>query len=303
MDTSVANLPLYLQPWWWNAATGSPDNWQAARIISPEGKLLAYWPCYRRRRFGFLNIYTPPPLCMHSGPWLRPAETESNPAKSLSRAWRLVNELLEQLPKAHYWRTKAPYSFDNGMALQRAGWRQVVKYSYQLPTQSFVTEEEISSRFAPHARQQLKKAASILTIREAPTVELQISLILKAFQAKGERKSRFPIAAFRRVCQAAAQNNAAVSWQAMDAENRVHATLWLAFDQERAYAILPAADPELRTSGAMSLLFWQGIRWAQQQGLIFDFEGSAIPGVEEFYRGFGPEPVPYYVFRKGLPGL
>lgn len=303
MESSVANLPLYLQPWWWDAATGNPDRWQAATIQDQEGRLQAYWPYCLQRRLGFIKLHSLPPLTMHSGPWLRPPLPETKPAKVLSRNWKLIEALLQQLPQAHYQRAKAPYSFQNGMALQRAGWRQTVKYSYQLPTHQLATTEEIQMRFAPHVRQQLKKARSIVAVKPNPTIDIQLSLIHKAFEVRGAKTRDFPDAAFHRLYQATRERAAAVSWQAVDDKERIHATLWMAYDEQTAYAILPAADPALRTSGAMSLLLWQGIDWAQQQGLIFDFEGSAIPGVEEFYRGFGPDPIPYYIFQKGLAWL
>lgn len=61
--------------------------------------------------------------------------------------------------------------------------------------------------------------------------------------------------------------------------------------------------PDFADSGAMSRLMWEGIRMARQRGdTCFDFEGSMIESIEDFFRKFGAFPVPYLqIHRNRLP--
>jgi hypothetical protein len=53
-------------------------------------------------------------------------------------------------------------------------------------------------------------------------------------------------------------------------------------------------DPDLRNSGAMSLLVWEALRFAATVTERFDFEGSVIEPVERFFRAFGGAQKPYF---------
>lgn len=48
-----------------------------------------------------------------------------------------------------------------------------------------------------------------------------------------------------------------------------------------------------------SYLLWDAILWSKKEGVeIFDFEGSEIPGIAEFYRRFGAEELDYFASSK-----
>src|SRR5919106_2186938 len=63
--------------------------------------------------------------------------------------------------------------------------------------------------------------------------------------------------------------------------------------------LMGGSDPRLRTSGAMSLLMWEAIKFAGQVARRFDFEGSMLQPVERFFRAFGARQVPYARLTRG----
>jgi hypothetical protein len=65
------------------------------------------------------------------------------------------------------------------------------------------------------------------------------------------------------------------------------------WDRHAAYNLLGGADPQLRTSGASSLLMWESIVRARERTDVFDFEGSMLQPVERFFRSFGARQTPY----------
>lgn len=59
----------------------------------------------------------------------------------------------------------------------------------------------------------------------------------------------------------------------------------------------------LQQDNAMYLLLWEGIKQSMTAGRTFDFEGSDIPGVAQFFRGFGGEEVKYPVLQHYGSGI
>ena len=53
-------------------------------------------------------------------------------------------------------------------------------------------------------------------------------------------------------------------------------------------------DDSDKKGGAMSFLLWNGILLAKEKNLTFDFEGSMVPGIAEFFRSFGSDASTYY---------
>jgi hypothetical protein len=68
-------------------------------------------------------------------------------------------------------------------------------------------------------------------------------------------------------------------------------------DGERAIYVMGAANEEGRRLQATHFLLDGYIRKYAGQQMILDFEGSEIPGVNRFYRKFGPENQPFYQLR------
>jgi len=66
-------------------------------------------------------------------------------------------------------------------------------------------------------------------------------------------------------------------------------------EKEKAYYLLGGMMPDSGHEGAQALLLWEAMNHARQEGCdIFDLEGSMIPAIERFFRGFGGEMVSYF---------
>ena len=65
------------------------------------------------------------------------------------------------------------------------------------------------------------------------------------------------------------------------------------WDKHAAYYLLAGADPDLRNSGASSLLAWEALMRARERTDVFDFHGSMLRPVERFFRAFGARQTPY----------
>jgi lipid II:glycine glycyltransferase (peptidoglycan interpeptide bridge formation enzyme) len=86
--------------------------------------------------------------------------------------------------------------------------------------------------------------------------------------------------------------------EARDPEGNVHSCAYFVYDEQVCYYLLGASDSRFRSSGAQSLVLWEGIQFAAQHSKVFDFEGSMVEGIENFFRQFGGVCTPYYEIRK-----
>ena len=90
---------------------------------------------------------------------------------------------------------------------------------------------------------------------------------------------------------------------ARDDEGELHAAVWVVWDRNGAYYLLAGAAPDLRTSGASSLLAWDAILRAGEHTDVFDFHGSMLQPVERFFRAFGAQQTPYLSVTRMSPAL
>ncbi len=66
--------------------------------------------------------------------------------------------------------------------------------------------------------------------------------------------------------------------------------------------LFPSSSEEGRKNGAMLFLIDSVLKKYEQTGLIFDFEGSEVPSIAKFYKGFGGKEVFYtHIRRNNLP--
>jgi hypothetical protein len=122
--------------------------------------------------------------------------------------------------------------------------------------------------------------------REAPLEEAW-----PLFEATGLRKRfRVPAAreAFGRALAALRARGAGEVWSLRDDQGRIRACTWLVRDHACAYYLAGGMRPEDRNGfWGNYALFEAMIEDSAARGLAFDFEGSSLPGVERFFRGFG----------------
>jgi hypothetical protein len=101
----------------------------------------------------------------------------------------------------------------------------------------------------------------------------------------------------RRWYEALTTRNRTKILQIKDPKGRIHAGAILVWDQKRAYYLLSGMNRDMASHNAMALLLWECMRFCHEVNHLaeFDFDGSDIPSVEAFFRGFGGHLVPRYM--------
>jgi hypothetical protein len=73
----------------------------------------------------------------------------------------------------------------------------------------------------------------------------------------------------------------------------------LVWDRDRTYYLMGAYDSDNSHEGGGALIIWQAILEAKKRGnSTLDFEGSMIPEVERFFRGFGGKMHTFFSIEK-----
>jgi Acetyltransferase (GNAT) domain len=283
-DESACANAIFQQPWWLDAV--APGRWSEARI-EQDGRVVARLP-YMVRGRGRLRILTMPPLTQTLGPWVE--RSSAKRARALSEEHELLTALEAALPPAEAFLQQFSPTMLNALPFHWAGYRLELQYTYRLDCRG--SEESLWDGLRSNVRTQIRKARSRVEIRDDLGLDHLYAVWSKALARQG-RRPPVSLGQLAQLDAACAAHGARALLFAQDEDNRVHAVSYVVWDEHGAYYLLGGGDPQLRTSGASSLLMWESIVRARAVTDVFDFEGSMIKPVERFFRSFGSRQTPY----------
>jgi hypothetical protein len=280
---------VFEQPWWLEAV--APGRWEAV-VVRRDGDVVARLPYAKRRRFG-LTMIVQPPYTQTLGPWLAPSPGKD--ARRVDVQKRLLTELIEGLPPFDHFRMNLSPTITNWLPFYWAGFQATVRYTYRLD--DLTDLDRIRSDFQEHVRHAIKKAESTIAVDHDFPLERLLQLDAETYARQGLSPPT-PPDLVRRLDAACSARGARRIMGAVDAAGRTHAALFMVWDERTLYTLINARDPEFRSSGANTLLYWEAIRLASEVSHAFDFEGSMIESIEHFVRGFGGRQTPFFTVSK-----
>jgi hypothetical protein len=276
---------LFQQPWWLDAV--APGAWSAVEIRR-GGELQARLPYVMDRRMG-LTLLRQPLLTPFLGPWIRPSEGKY--ATQLSHQKELYTELIEQLPAHDYFSQHFHYSIENWLPFYWKGFQQTTCYTYVID--DLTNLDHVRSEFQKNILYDIRKASKRLRVHSEYGIDKFLDVNELTFSRQG-RPLPYSRAFVHRLDNACSARSARQIFFAEDDSGRVHAAAYIIWDERSAYYLMGGGDPELRTSGATSLVLWEAIKFSHRVSQRFDFEGSIIEPIERFFRAFGARQVPYF---------
>lgn len=291
------DIGVYGQPWWLNACCGI-DNWNVA-VVEKNGNIVAALPFYIKHKYTMKYI-TVPPRTQTCGLWLDYPRGIKYQGK-LQFENEVVSELISDIENyskkngiVEFRQSYAP-EFTNWTPFLRLGYNQTTKYTYRFE-QGF--EYELAwQKYTSGLKNEIKKARKTLAVKETEDIDLMYELYTKTMSRKEKEPgySKEFVANFDKECKI---HNSRKIFVAVDTDGVYHGILYIAYDKKWVYYLFGGTDPELRKYNSSSLLVDSAIKYAAENHLGFDFEGSVTPGVEEFFRKFGGEQTPYFSISK-----
>jgi len=288
----MSSYCLFQEPWWLDAV--APGAWRSLEV-KRDGSTVARMPIVLDQRYGF-TIIRQPPLTPTLGPWVE--LTSSKLMARLAEQKVLFNSLIDQLPRWDYFHASFHHSITNWLPFYWRGFKQTTTYTYVLDDLS--KTETIWMGLRGEVRTQIRKAEKKLSVRTDLSIDQLLDMVELTFLRQGKRLP-FTRELVHRIDKACLARAARRVFFATDSDGRIHAALYLVKDAEYAYYLLGGADPQLRSSGAQLLLFWEAIKLAAHLNLKFDFEGSMIEPIERVFRAFGATQVPYLQVYSAKP--
>ncbi|MYN13581.1 methicillin resistance protein [Pusillimonas sp. TS35] len=284
------SIPLFSRGWWLDAAAG-PDNWDVS-VVWDEGEIVAAMPYYMKRHLG-MRLIVHPPLTQTMGPWFR--HLPACGMKRLSEQKKLMNALMEQLPAHDYFEQRWHYSQTNWLPFYWAGYQQTTRYTYILNDIS--DPDFVCAQFQHGKRQDLRKAEKNLRVEFGIPARTFYDHHVMSLRQRNTR-ILYSWDVFLRIYEQGHARQASCALGAFDSHNRMHAALFIVWDESSAYGLINTLDQQYKTSGAATLLVREVIRYLSGRTRRFDFEGSMNPAVEASVRQFNSTQTPYFAVWK-----
>ena len=280
---------IFEQPWWLDVV--APGQWGVAEITKND-KLIARFPYVKRKHFGYKFIGMPE-YTQTLGYWLD--DTCAKNTKKYAREKDLISGLIDQIPNRYNVDISLDHSCDYLFPFKWKGYNIQIAYSYRI--EDIHNIDILWNGLGDNIRGDIKKAQKQLEVYDNHHIDDLINIQKKTFSRQG-RGYRGDEELLRRLDKTLLEHNARKLLCAVDTEGRIHAAASFVFDEKCCYYLIGGGDPELRNSGASSLVVWEGIKFASTVSKSFDFEGSMIESIERFFRAFGGTPTPYWRVTK-----
>jgi hypothetical protein len=274
---------VFCRSWWLCALPGD------VRVLAyfRGGHLIAGIPLYFERRLGVMLCRMP--KLVHT--WGVVMERlEGKRATVISREMEILTVFAEELANQRCFVQAFHPTLTNWLPFYWRDFRQQTRFGYVF--EDVTSLDRIWEQMECNVRRNIRKARrkGLTIVPCASGVEAMVAE--KTFKKQG-KPMPYSEGYLNQLCSAAKAQSAGECFAAIDREGRAHAAAFVVWDRKRAYFLASGTDPELRASGAESLLTWHLLQFCADRTQTFDFAGSVVQRIETFERGFGASLVPY----------
>ncbi len=284
------DIPLFLTPAWMDLICG--DNWDV--LIEAKGENIHGFLVFPlNNKLGFKRILQPQ-LTPYSGAWINYPDGQKDLTK-IAYEKKVLSSLIERLPEFDELILNLYPTFTNWLPFYWKGFKQTTRYTYKIFKGQ--NPEALKLQVKDSVRRELAKAERTLQVFKSEDVKNLFDFKVRSFR---EQNLSFDLnySFIKRCIEWCIKEEKGQILYAKDEEGSIHAGVFLVWDAHCIYYLFGAADPEYKNSGALTLLLWKGIEMAQSQSKDFDFEGSMLEPVEQFFRNFGAAQLPYHQIVK-----
>ncbi|SFM05056.1 GNAT family N-acetyltransferase [Pelosinus propionicus] len=283
-------IPIFSKDWWLDAVCGD-DNWDVV-IIEKDGEIVASWPFYIKKS-GF-NVIAMPRLTQAMGIWISYPNGQKY-TKRLAYEKKIFTDLIGRLPQVDMFSQNFHYSITNWLPLYWSGFQQATRYTYVI--EDITDLVKVYNNFQSNIKTDIKKAQRTVNCYFDSDIDKFFNTNRLTFERQ-RMQMPYDIKFLKRLDAACSKRECRKIFYAQDEQGRIHAAIYIIWDEQSAYYLMGGGHPELRSSGATSLLLWKAIQFAATVTKKFDFEGSMIEPVERFFRAFGAVQKPYFSISK-----
>ncbi|RJO60855.1 GNAT family N-acetyltransferase [candidate division WS5 bacterium] len=271
------------------------DKVELCGIYNNGGELMGGFVTYKEKRYG-LSFYRNPPYTPVLGPFLK--VDAANPV-SIMDIWKEVLLEMSQFFENLRFSVISISLNKNIIDTQPFIWKKfkvVPGYTYVIDLS--MSAETIWNGMSSERRKNIKKGGKDgLVVRKVTDNTIIRELVMKTYSRQDkEANERY----LDKILFGFADSHNSFAYATYDGSKAI-ACVFCVYDTHTAYYILGGYDFENKHHGAGAMSMWEAIKNAQQLGLRdFDFEGSMVPQIERYFRGFGGRLTPYFTINKAL---
>ena len=280
---------FYMRPW----AVNFGANLRQIGIFDDRNHLVGGFHYVEERMAGF-KIIKNPPFTPVIGPFMR--VKSQNPVALLESKRKILEAVADFFcsERRAIVSVSLDYQITDGLAFQWRGFKTNPRYTYRIELNR--TKEKIFKDFSQTRRNDISKAN-----RDGLTVERSrdFQCVSKLVQSTFIRTSgRLNASVLHAILQRYAQPENSFAFIVRQGDRPIAAS-FVVHDQQTAFYLLGGYDSEHSHHGAGALAVSESIIAASEMGLqIFDFEGSSIPPIERFFRGFGGQLAHHFIVSR-----
>ena len=283
-----SDLPLYLDPHWLDTVCGD-DGWSAAIAVDRSGQLnfaLPFQWSYRYRLFRFLHtpLFTP-----YVGPLLV-KDPDKRPVHAFLHGYQdMVQQAMMPWQRVRFIRWKLHYTLPHDLPFRWQGMHNKPRATFLIRPGH--TPEEHFARLDKNIQRDIRQAQRKYRIVEVTDREAFTSLAIGHLEERRVGNLAVYRQAMMNILHEYQGSGRLKAWLTTDEQGKIMAGALFVADADSVYYLAAFRDTRISNNQGNSLLVWQGIEWALKDDLIFDFEGSNIPGVASYFRRFGAEQI------------
>ncbi len=262
-------------------------------IFDEGNNLIGNFFLYREERFG-LNFYRNPPFTPMIGPFLK---IDAKNHVAIMSKWRealtLIADFFDNLDYAVISVSLSREIVDTLPFIWKK-FKVIPAYTYIIDLNESI--DVIYKRMTPERRNDISKGIRDgLVVRKIEDMRIIKSLVLNTFSRQDKKINEYYL---NKVLFNFANDENSFAFVTFK-DNHPMACTFCICDKEACYYLLGGYDQNNKHHGAGPLSIWEAIKYSKSIGLkYFDFEGSIVPQIERYFRGFGGQLTPYYRINK-----
>lgn len=284
MNTIPYANSLFEQPWWLDIV--APNQWDEILVSNEDGTVIGRMPYVKDG-----HRIVMPQLTQNLGIWILP---------ELQSEYVVIQEIIQKIfsafEKTKFVKVRLSPNNQYVVPFRWLGYHMEPYFTYQITDLSNC--DLIYNRFQKKAKKNIRYARNKVSVFTEVNAQTLWDMLNKTF-ARQNRKNPMSKELVFLIVESCERNHCGQYFEARDLSGNVHSCIYLVYDEAICYYLLGASDSEFRSSGAQTFLLWEAIQFAAKHSKVFDFEGSMVEGIENFFRQFGGICTPYYEIRKG----
>lgn len=277
--------PIFHENWWLDIV--GLNGWEQVEV-KYNSNVIVRMP-YILKKLGPIKYITQDNYSPYLGPHFYIADSNKNEKIEDGDYYKILNELINKLPKHDIFYQKFSSNIDNMLPWLWHNYDVNVRYTNRIHSENKFSQKTLGS---------INKAKREgLEVVEYFDIELLCEYQIQKFR---QQKIKYPYEqkVMIKIYEEAKKRNVGKLYASIDSKKQIHATNFVLGNSDIKYYLFAASNPNLNTNGSQQICISKAIKEAIVEGAIFDFEGSMVQGIEKFYRGFNPEKTTYYSAKK-----